>query len=885
MTTTPHSEVQAPVIPRVGPAMRVLPHDTEAEQAVLGAFLIDPEAISHVRDLLVPEDFYAEKHQHIYRACVALSDRGEPIDPLTLRVQLEKLGVYERAGGIEYLSDLSTMVPTSASVKHYAEIVVDASLRRRLIATGNEVTQLGFDQAQETEDVIDAAEQRIFAINDQRKSLEASHIAPVLKETWELLETRLQKKQLVHGVPTNYSKLDSITQGLQSGELIILAARPSVGKTSFALNIARNAAVLGKKPVAIFSLEMTKQSLVQRLICSEAMVDAYLLNTGQADATAYQRIARAMDTLTQANIWIDDTPALSISSLRARARRMVAQHGVSLLVVDYLQLMRGGRHDSRVQEVSEISSGLKSIAKELAIPVLALSQLSRESERRENRKPQLSDLRDSGCLTGDSRVWVVDESRPVEIRELAGRSGFTVLALNPDTWLMEPRKVTNAFSTGVKDVFRLTLRSGRSIRASANHRFLTISGWKRLDQLALGEHLATPRELPTGGTATMSDEELELLGHLIGDGCTLPRHTIQYTTADIELAEEVAQLARGVFGDAVSPRVVRERDWYQVYLPATGKLARGRSNPVAAWLRDLGVFGLRSYEKRIPERVFQQPLEGVARFLRHLWATDGCVHMGEGETAIPRVYYATSSERLARDVQLLLLQLRLTAQIRRVPQGAKGRDQFHVVVSGASDLLRFLMLVQSARPSAEGHRARIAGHLDGRVANTNRDLIPSEVWRLTVLPAMAAAGMTQRDLHAGIGTAYNGSALMSTGLGRERAARVADVVRSEELARLAESDAYWDAIVSIEPDGAEEVFDLTVEGLHNFVADGVVVHNSIEQDADVVLFLYRPGMHKDDIDRSVTELLVEKNRNGPTAKIDLVFVANQTAFREPAMQD
>ena len=485
------------------------------------------------------------------------------------------------------------------------------------------------------------------------------------------MERRAQSRQIVHGVPTNYSRLDAVTQGLQPGELIVLAARPAVGKTSFALNIARNAAVLAERKVVIFSLEMSKQALVQRLICSEAKVDAYLISTGQADAHAFERIAGAMDRLSQANIWIDDTPALPISELRARARRMKAQQGIDLVVVDYLQLMRGGRQDSRVQEVSEISSGLKTIAKELSIPVLALSQLSRESERRENRKPQLSDLRDSGCLTGESLVWLADDSRPLPIRDLAGRRDFGVLALNPETWRLERWRAIRAFHSGIKPVFRLSLRSGRTVRASANHRFLTVEGWRRLDELTPGTHLATPRWLPSGDHATMSDDEL---------------------------------------------------------------------------------------------------------------------------------------------------------------------DQ------------------------------------------------PSAAWRSVVQPAMRSAGIRGRRLPASLGTGDNGAALNAHGLGRARATQVAEIVDSEELFRLAESDVYWDAISAIRPDGIEDVFDIAVDGVHNFIVNDIVAHNSIEQDADVVLFLYRPGMHKEDIDRSVTELLVEKNRNGPTTKIDLHFQANQMVFYEPARE-
>ena len=865
------------------PAGRVLPHDLDAEQAVLGCLLIDANAVGDVRDLLGPGDFYAEKHACVWRAAIALSDRGEPVDVLTLKVQMDHDGSLSRSGGLEYLAELSQKMPTAVSVRHYAQILVDASLRRRLISAGGELTQLAFDARASTADILDTAEQRVFGIADSRRGLEVTHIAQLLTETWELMDKRAQSRQIVHGVPTNYSRLDAVTQGFQPGELIVLAARPSVGKTSLALNITRNAAVLAQRSVAVFSLEMSKQALVQRLICSEAKVDAFLISTGQADSQSYQRIAHAMDRLTQANIWIDDTPALPISELRARARRMKSQHNIDMVVVDYLQLMRGGRQESRVAEVSDISSGLKSIAKELQIPVLALSQLSRESERRENRKPQLSDLRDSGCLTGESRVWLADECRPVPIRDLVGREHFEVLAVNPETWLLERRRAVRAFSSGVKPVFRLRLRSGRTIRASGNHEFLTVEGWRRLDELSAGTHLATPRWLPSGEHGTMTEDQLALLGHLIGDGCTLPRHVIQYTTADRELAQLVAALATRVFGGEITPRISAERRWYQVYLSSTQRLTHGRRNPIAAWLGGLGVFGLRSHEKRIPSQVFAQTLSGIAVFLRHLWSTDGCIHMSEALDHAPGVYYATSSSELGHGVQEVLLQLDIASHVRRVPQ-ARGRDQYHLGISGHDDVLRFIALVGGLRPGAGDHIARIADRLDTRAANPNRDVIPAAAWRSVVLPALHQSQMSQRDLAAALGTRYNGGALFASGLSRTRAASVAEAVQSRQLVALAESDVYWDRIASIDPDGIEAVYDITVDGLHNFVANDIVVHNSIEQDADVVLFLYRPGMHKDDIDRSVTELLVEKNRNGPTAKIDLHFQANQMTFYEPSRE-
>ncbi len=404
MSAPPRSDLGELAVTGTLAPMRLPPNDVEAEQAVLGSLLLDPDAINLVRDELEPEDFYAEKHAHIYRAAVALADAGEPIDVLTLRNRLEGGPGVGRAGGVAYIGELSLYSPTAASVKHYADIVIGHALRRRLITAGTEVARVGYDATMTVQDAIDRAEQQVFNVGEQRRSSEATHIAPIVRETWTVLEERLQQRKLVHGVPTNFSKLDALTQGLQPGELIVLAARPSVGKTAFALNIARNAAVIARKPVVVFSLEMSKQALVQRLICSEASVDSYLLRTGQADSLAFQRIAKAMDTLTQADLWIDDTPALSISQLRSRARRMKAQNGIALVVIDYLQLMHGGRQESRVQEVSDISSGLKAIAKELDVPVLALSQLSRESERRENKRPQLSDLRDSGSIEQDGDV-------------------------------------------------------------------------------------------------------------------------------------------------------------------------------------------------------------------------------------------------------------------------------------------------------------------------------------------------------------------------------------------------------------------------------------------------------------------------------------------------
>jgi replicative DNA helicase len=437
------------------PGLRIQPHDDEAEKSVLGAIMLDQNAVATVRDMLEPADFYVERHVLIYRAAVELSDRGEPIDVLTLRGQLERAGALPRSGGTEYLAELSVAVPTAANVKHYADIVVEHALRRRLIQAGGEVASLGFDLGLSAREAADRAEQRIFAASDQRHTTEATHIMPLLKETWSQLETMLGRKRFITGVPTNYGELDNVTQGLQPSELIILAARPAVGKTSFALNIARNAAVLAKQPVAIFSLEMSKESLVQRLLCSEAAVDSFLLKTGQADATVFARIAQAMDRLTNAELWIDDTPGLSIANLRSRVRRMKAQHNIALVVVDYLQLMHGGRQESRVQEVSDISAGLKSIAKELRMPVLALSQMSRESERRTDRRPQLSDLRESGSIEQDSDIVLFLYREGMHNPEIDRSDTKLIVAKNRNGPIKEIDLVFIAEQTAFREPYRV----------------------------------------------------------------------------------------------------------------------------------------------------------------------------------------------------------------------------------------------------------------------------------------------------------------------------------------------------------------------------------------------------------------------------------------------
>ena len=660
-----------------------------------------------------------------------------------------------------------------------------------------------------------------------------------------------------------------------------------VHNTAFCLNLAHNIAAGYKLPVAVFSLEMSKEQLVQRLLASEAGIESSYLRSGRISQTQWEPLSRAIDKLSETPMFIDDTANITVTQIRSQARRLQAEQNgnLGLIVIDYLQLMEGAG-DNRVQELSRITRSLKGLARELSVPVIALSQLSRGVEARTNKRPMLSDLRESGCLTGDTLVSLADNGIPIPIKDLVGKSGFTIWALNESTMKLEKAIVSNAFSTGIKPVFTLKTRLGHKIRATGNHNFLTIHGWKRLDELSSKQHICLPRHLPTIGKQTMTYSEVALLGHLIGDGCTLPRHAIQYTTREIDLAENVAFLAKELFGDAIVPRISPERRWYQVYLSAAQRLTHGVRNPIAKWLDSLGVFGLRSYEKFVPQDLFSQSQDLIACFLRHLWCTDGSIKLVAGKSPRPIAYYSSSSERLAFDVQTLLLRLGINAKLKMIPQPGKGRSQYHVTITGKPDLELFIQKVGAVGKYKLGSLQEISEHLENCIGNTNRDIIPKEVWKTYVVPAMQTIGMTTREIQSRMEKSYCGSTLYKANLSRERALKVANIVKSSELIAIANSDVYWDEIVSIIRDGEEEVFDLTVDKLHNFIANNIIVHNSIEQDADIVMMLYRDEYYSPDTpDRGIAEVIIAKHRNGPTGTIKLLFDPQFTKFKNLAKQN
>ena len=385
---------------------RVPPHNIEAEQAVLGAIFLEPEAFSTAAERIGPSDFFRAGHQVIFEAMLELFEKGEPIDLVTVTTLLSDSNKLEIAGGVPYLTDLASSVPTAANIDYYSKIVEEKALLRRLIQTATEIVTESYNREDEVEELLDQAERNILAVSSRKNATSFKPIKDVLIKVYDNIEKLHHAKDDVTGIPTGFRDLDRITSGFQKSDLIIIAARPSMGKTAFALNIAQNVAINTDENVAIFSLEMGAEQLVQRMLCAEGNIDSQRLRTGKLEQEDWGKLTMAMGSLSHAGIFIDDSPGIRVSDIRSKCRRLKQEHGLGMIIIDYLQLIQGSERlrENRQQEVSEISRSLKSLARELEVPVIALSQLSRSVEQRQDKRPMMSDLRESGSIEQDADI-------------------------------------------------------------------------------------------------------------------------------------------------------------------------------------------------------------------------------------------------------------------------------------------------------------------------------------------------------------------------------------------------------------------------------------------------------------------------------------------------
>jgi replicative DNA helicase len=652
---------------------RIPPHNLEAEESLLGAMMLSREAITAaVEARLEPGDFYKPAHGAIFEAAYGLHSRGEPVDPVTVAEELRRAAQLDQLGGRQTLLRIQASTPASANAQHYAQIVAELAMLRRLIETAGGIQEMAYAAEDAVDETLDRAEAAIFEVAERRVADTIMQLHPALEETMNQLEALYDREGEVVGTATGYHDLDALLLGMQPSTLTIIAARPGQGKTSLALGMGQHVALRGHKPVLFFSMEMGYLELTKRLLAAEARVPSRKLQTGKLAEHEFQRINQAVGRLAEAPFFIDDNPHCTVMEMRAKARRIKARYGdLGLIVVDYLQLMSTpGRSENRQVEVSELSRGLKILARELEAPVVTLSQLNRQLEYRQDKRPMLADLRESGCLVAETAITLADGTTTT-IGELYEQSACEVDVLTLDEHLqLVPGVMTHVFCTGTKPVFELQLASGRTVTASANHPFLTLEGWVHLADLDVGAHVASSR-------------------------CSGP---------DIDPRR-----------DAV-PREVWD------YIERKGLLVNGS-----------------------------------------LRAHDLVVRLGESAGGAHRVYERGVSRSLMR--------------------------------------------------------------------------------------------------------------------------RIADALPDQFLSDLGVSDVLWDEIVAIEPRGEQRVFDATVNGTHNFVADDIVVHNSIEQDADVVLFIYRDEYYNPDSDqRGLAEINIAKHRNGPTGQAKLVFHADYTTFENAARE-
>jgi replicative DNA helicase len=572
--------------------------------------------------------------------------------------------------------------------------------------------------------------------------------------------------------------------------------------STLALDLARAASLKHGLTTVMFSLEMSRNEITMRLLSAESRVPLHAMRTGQMGEDDWTRLARRMSEVVDAPLFIDDSPNMSLMEIRAKCRRLKQRHNLRLVIIDYLQLMSSPRRvENRQQEVSDMSRSLKLLAKELDVPVVAISQLNRGPEQRNDKRPLLSDLRESGCLTAQTRVLRADTGTQVTLGSLlaSGEREVPVWALDERLRLVA-RPMTHVFATGVKEVFRVRLASGRQVEATANHPFLTYDGWRPLSEIPPGTRVAVPRHVPRPlETSDMPEPEIVMLAHL--------------------------------------------------------------------------------HEKFIPDPVFALPKKRLALFLRHLWAADGCVWWDEGARQA-RIHYASTSRRLVDDIAQLLLRFNVMTRIKEIRKG-NYRACYHLLIYGAENQLRFLddIGVDGAR-SVMAERAR--ANLVAIKGNTSLDTIPRDVWD-RVRGVLVERQMTHREFAAAIGRQFCGSTLWKHAPSRERLARIASVLDDADLEMVATNDVFWDEVASVESLGMQPVYDATVAGAHNFVANGISVHNSIEQDSDVVILLHREDAYERESPRAgEADLIVAKHRNGPTAVVTVAFQGHYSRFVDMA---
>ncbi|HOB79998.1 MAG TPA: replicative DNA helicase [Ornithinibacter sp.] len=816
------------------PDDRLPPQDLNAEQSVLGSMLLNKDAIADCLEAVKSHDFYRPAHELIFDAVLDLFGRGEPADAITVADELGKRGDLTRVGGQAYLHQLIQSVPTAANAGYYAEIVHERAVLRRLVEAGTRIVQMGYGQGEgDIDEIVNRAQAEVYSVAEKRGGEDYHALGELLNETMEEIEAAAGRTDEFIGVPTGFLELDELTNGLHAGQMIVIAARPAVGKSTLGIDIARAAAIKHNLATAVFSLEMSRTEITMRILSAEATIQLQDLRKGLKSQDQWNKLARIMGKISDSPLFIDDSPNMSLMEIRAKCRRLKQQHNLKMVIIDYLQLMSSGKKvESRQQEVAEFSRALKLLAKELEVPVIAISQLNRGPEQRTDKRPQMSDLRESGCLPGDARILRADTGAETTIGELhaSGERDITVWALD-DGLRYTKRTMTHAFSTGMAPVLRLTLASGKTVRATENHPFLTYDGWEPLAALRTGDRIAVPRHVPSPLEVThWDDSRVILLAHLIGDGSFVRRH---------------------------------------VSTP-------GVANTATHWLEGFGLSDDGRPNSTIPAEVFSLPKAQIALFVRHLWSARGQVSIDD-DGLEGRIALASPSRRFLDGVSRLLLRFGIQTSV-AADRGPGTDHHCAIEIAGVDSQRRFLQEIGVIGSHADAAE-RLLEVVRTCTTDSDVDAVPNQV-REDLRESMSGSGLTSRDLEAGPGMPVAASQRYASEPSRPRLARVVDVLDEANLEMTATNDVFWDEVVSVEVDGVEEVFDATVLDCHNFIANGIAVHNSIEQDADMVILLHRD---RSDPERDgEADVIVAKHRNGPTKDIVLAFQGHYSRFNNMA---
>jgi replicative DNA helicase len=669
-----------------------------------------------------------------------------------------------------------------------------------------------------------------------------------------------------------------------------------VHNTTLSVQLAQFIALNENIPVAIFSLEMSKEQLVTRMICSEAMVDAWRLRTGFLQNDDWQKVGNAISRLAEAPIYIDDTPDVSAMEMRAKCRRLQSEKGLGLVMIDYLQLMRSHKKtENRNQEISEIARSCKGLARELKVPVIALSQLSRAVESRPDKRPMLSDLRE--CVIGSTRLIDADTGRPVPISEV--RPGDTVMGVGHDQKI-EAHHVKDVWSTGIKPVYTLTTRTGKAITITANHPLLTAKGWKCLEQLTVGDVIGTALRFPDYGREIDGRDALcRLLGYLAGNGAYQKHRAIGFCGSDPAVVADAISIVSEHFPEVRWREKKACGDYREGDFSCTYENGYGRpyGNPLREWLRCIGVVGQKDEDKRVPDWVFEAGQAGTREYLAGYLSTDGGVKVS-GKSGRWNVHFDAVSHQLAEDIQLLLMRLGIVAIINRGYLSAKAtKPLFRVLVAAFEDnLRRFADLIKPVGKKGI-LLARMLNEPARKLTNGSLFSLPVEVSELMFECTKHLRPQGRKLEGGGLYWKHQGKRPH-----RQSCAAIAAKLDDAKLRQWAESDLLWEEVISIEPAGDQEVYDICIPGCGNFVANGIVAHNSgsIEAEADIVMFIYRDAYYKmkdaaegggeegnmpapsstDADPPEETELILAKHRSGPTGKVKVLFFKQYTVFKD-----